>query len=320
MAQQAALFIDALSNVLPIIFLLLIGVALRRTSFIRPETIEDVKKLIVNLTLPAVLFTAFSGVDLELRYLVVSGAVFALCLLVLLAGRLIGPIVGIRSPYFPLLLSGFEAGMLGYAIYGAVYGQENIFRFGIVDLGQVLFVFFVMVPLMERLDTGAKPLWSTVKGFIKTPVILAILGGILFSQLGLTEALRSRSLGNSVLETLALLGALTTPLVAIAIGYEIQLRAGSLRRPTLTVGIRLALWIAIGLVINYFLIGRLLDLEVGFESAVMTMFILPPPFVMPLFMSRASTDDRNYVLNTLTLATVAALFAFAIISILYPVA
>ena len=173
-------------------------------------------------------------------------------------------------------------------------------------------------PQIERLDSGAKPLWSTVKGFIKTPVILAILGGILFSQLGLTEALSSRSLGNSILATLGLLGALTTPLVAISIGYEIQLRAGSLRKPTLTVGIRLAFWIAIGLAINYFLIGRLLNLEAGFESAVMTMFILPPPFVMPLFMKRASAEDRNYVLNTLTLATIAALFAFAIISMLYP--
>ena len=42
------------------------------------------------------------------------------------------------------------------------------------------------------------------------------------------------------------------------------------------------------------------------------MFILPPPFVMPLFMNRASAEDRNYVLNTLTLATITALFAFAI--------
>lgn len=58
----------------------------------------DIRKLIVNLTLPAVLFVAFSGVELELRYLAVSASVFALCLLVLLLGRLVGPVVGIRSP------------------------------------------------------------------------------------------------------------------------------------------------------------------------------------------------------------------------------
>jgi len=317
MIEQAKLLVDALSNVLPIIFLLLLGVLLRRTSFIRPETVDDFKKLIVNITLPAVLFMAFSGVDLELRYLVISGSVFILCLLALLAGRLIGPIVGIQSPYFPLLLSGFEAGMLGYAIYGAVYGQESIFRFGIVDLGQVLFVFLVMVPLLERFESGPTPFRVTLLGFIRTPVILAILGGILFAQLGLTEALRTNSVGNSVFETLTLLGALTTPLVALYIGFELQLRSGSQRDPVLTTVIRLAIWITIGIVMNLVLINRLLDLEIGFQSAILTMFVLPPPFVMPLFMSKASVEERNYVLNTLTLATVFALFFFAIVTIVY---
>jgi len=317
MIEQAKLLVDALSNVLPIIFLLLLGVLLRRTSFIRPETVDDFKKLIVNITLPAVLFMAFSGVDLELRYLVISGSVFILCLLALLAGRLIGPIVGIQSPYFPLLLSGFEAGMLGYAIYGAVYGQESIFRFGIVDLGQVLFVFLVMVPLLERFESGPTPFRVTLLGFIRTPVILAILGGILFAQLGLTEALRTNSVGNSVFETLTLLGALTTPLVALYIGFELQLRSGSQRDPVLTTVIRLAIWITIAIVMNLVLINRLLDLEIGFQSAILTMFVLPPPFVMPLFMSKASVEERNYVLNTLTLATVFALFFFAIVTIVY---
>jgi hypothetical protein len=291
---------------------------LRRSNFIRPETVDDFKKLIVNLTLPAVLFMAFAGVDLELRYLAISASVFVLCLFALLFGRLIGPLVGISSAYFPLLLSGFEAGMLGYAIYGAVYGQENIFRFGIVDLGQVLFVFFVMVPLLERFESGARPFRDTVQGFFKTPVILAILAGILFSQLGLTEAFRSNSVGNSLFETLTLLGALTTPLVALYIGYDLQLRSGSHRDPVITAGVRLATWITIGVVLNIVLVKGLLGLERGFEAAVLTMFVLPPPFVMPLFMDRAPDEERNYVLNTLTLATVLALFAFALVSMIHP--
>jgi hypothetical protein len=177
-----------------------------------------------------------------------------------------------------------------------------------------------MVPLLERFESGARPFKATVQGFFKTPVILAILGGILFSQLGLTELIRANSLGNSVFATLTMLGALTTPLVALSIGYELQLRSGSQRNPTVTVGIRLAIWVSIGIALNMVLINRLLGLETGFQSAVMTMFILPPPFVMPLFMSKAPTEERNYVLNTLTMATIVALVAFAIVSIVYPAA
>lgn len=318
MLEQAKLFVDALANVLPIIFLLMLGTLLRRSNFIRPKTVEDIKKLIVNLTLPAVLFTAFAGVNLELRYLAISASVFVLCLLALLLGRLLKRILGIKSTYFPLLLSGFEAGMLGYAIYGAVYGQESIFRFGIVDLGQVLFVFFIMVPLLERFESGARPFRHTIQGFFETPVILAILAGILFSQLGLTEIVGSNSLGDSIFGTLSLLGALTTPLVALSIGYDLRLQSGGQRNPILTAGIRLVIWIVIGIGLNMIVVNRLLGLERGFESAVLTMFVLPPPFVMPLFMGRAPVEERTYVLNTLTLSTLLALFAFALVSIVYP--
>lgn len=67
--------------------------------------------------------------------------------------------------------------MMGYAIYGAVYGTDNLFKFGIVDLGQVVFVFFVLVGVLERQTTQARPLAQTVRNFLSTPVIIGILLG-----------------------------------------------------------------------------------------------------------------------------------------------
>lgn len=208
--------------------------------------------------------------------------------------------------------------MMGYAIYGAIYGEDNIFKFGVVDLGQVTFVFFVMVTILERYGSGAKPFRETIAGFLRTPVIIAILAGVLFNQFGLTALFRSWAVSDGLLEGVALLGSLTVPLVTIAIGYEMTLRPGNLGRPAVTVGLRLAIWVTIGLVVNHFVITRLPGLDAGFQAAVLTMFILPPPFVIPLFMPKASRADRDYVLNTLTLATLATLFAVSVVSLLYP--
>ena len=33
-------------------------------------------------------------------------------------------------------MTGFEAGMMGYAIYGTVYGADNLYKFGIVLAGE----------------------------------------------------------------------------------------------------------------------------------------------------------------------------------------
>lgn len=311
-------FLTALSKVLPIFLLILLGIGLRRLHVIGPGTVGDLRKLIVTVTLPAVLFGAFSQVTVEPHYLLIVAIMFLGCLLVLLLGRQLHNLLRVDSPYLPSLLTGFEAGMMGYAIFGAVYGQENIYKFGIVDLGQVLFVFFILVPGLERLATGAKPFRATVLSFVKTPVILAILGGLMFKATGLTALFTSSPLLNSALETLQLLGAMTTPLVALVIGYELQLRAGALGGPMRTLATRLFIWIPFGLALSTLVVGRLLDLDVTFQAAVLTMVILPPPFVIPLFMRHATEEDTNYVVNTLTLATVVTLFAYALVPLIFP--
>ena len=311
-------YIEALSKVLPIILLLLVGVLLNRMQFVRPETVQEIKKLVVNVTLPALLFLAFSQVRLELQYFLIVGFVFAACFVVMLLGRIIRPALHIDSPYFPMLLTGFEAGMMGYAIYSAVYGQENIYKFGIIDLGQVVFVFFVLVTVLERFSTGSKPFRETLAGFFKTPVILSIFAGVIFNQTGLTAIFTDWPLTNSIFETLSLMGSLTTPLVAMVIGYEMQLQSGDLLKPSLNIASRLFIWVPIGLLLNFFIVDGLLNLDPTFQAAVMTMFILPPPFIIPLFMSKSSIRDRDYVVNSLTISTIATLFAFSIVTVLYP--
>ena len=158
----------------------------------------------------------------------------------LLAGPGLARLVGVRSPYAGPLMTGFEAGMLGYAIYGGVFGPDALYRFGIVDLGQVLFVFFVLATVLTRRATGVMPgVRDTVVAFIRTPVIVAILAGVVGNLVGLGAILDSSPLTSALLATLALLGACTTPLIAVVIGYSTRLRRGALSRPARTVAIRL---------------------------------------------------------------------------------
>jgi hypothetical protein len=140
---------------------------------------------------------------------------FAACVLVWLLARSSWPKVGFRSGYTPALLTGFEAGMMGYAIYGAVYGMDNIFKFAVVDLGQVLFVFFILVPWISQFATGRMSMRDTVAGFLKTPVIVAIFLGIIVNRLGLVEPLRTFAPTDAVFRTIEMLGAITTPLIAM---------------------------------------------------------------------------------------------------------
>jgi hypothetical protein len=137
--------------------------------------------------------------------------------------------------------------MMGYAIYGGVFGQENLYRLAIVDLGQVLFVLFVLATVLTRRATGVTPgLRDSVAAVLRMPVIIAILAGIAGSAVGLGPAMDASPLTASLLGTLGLLAACTTPLIGIVIGYSTRLRPGALSWPARTVAVRLTACSAAG--------------------------------------------------------------------------
>ena len=154
-------------------------------------------------------------------------------------------------------------------------------------------------------------------------MIIAIVAGIIGGVLGLEEVLREQPLTESLLVTLGLLAALTTLLIAIVLGYSTSLRAGSLRDPMRTIAVRMTLWVSLALVFNIVVVDGILGLDRLFQAAVMTMAILPPPFVVPLYMARASDHDisddpeHDYTVNTLSLATIATLVAITVVGVVY---
>jgi hypothetical protein len=317
--------LDALAKVLPILLLFGLGALLRRRELLRPTTIDDLRRLVVNVTLPAALFLTFLRVTLQPEYALVVVSVFTACVAVLAAGPLVGRLVALPSGLLPALLTGFEAGMVGYAIYGAVFGPENLYRFAIVDIGQVVFVFFVLATWLTRRESGQRTrLRDTAAAFARTPVILAIAAGMAGSALSLGAPLDESPVGDAALRTVGLVGAMTTPLICIVIGYATRLRRDALGAPVRTVVVRMTIWVALALAFNAVVIDGLLHLDRLFQAAVMTMAVLPPPFVIPLYMraradgdGRAAAADQEYAVRTLSIATVATLLAFVVVSVLF---
>jgi len=316
--------IDAFSRVLPVLLLVGLGALFRRTDFLSAAAIDGLRKLVLNVTLPAALFLAFLGTDMEAKYAVIILSVFGACLLMLAIGPWLRRGSGVRSEAMPSLMAGFEAGMIGYALYAAIFGAENLYRFAVVDLGQVLFVFFVLAPVVMRWASGQAPAISeTALAFVKTPVIIAIVAGVAGSLLGLADGLGSNDISNAGLETLTMLAAVTTPAIAIVIGYSTSFSAGSLSDPARTLAVRLPIWIVAAVAFNWLVIDMWLGLDRLFQAAVMTMAVLPPPFVVPLYMARArgrdiSDDpDHDYLANTLSLATVVTLVAITVVGVVY---
>lgn len=301
-------------NLVPIVALFLLGFFVRRVRLLDAPSVESLRRLVVNVALPALLFLAFSTLKLEVRLLAVVAAVFAVCSIMVLLGRLIGRLLGIASPYFAILMGGFETGMIGYAIFIAVFGSQNVSRLALVDFGQVTFVFFVLVAMLTSLKGERPRAGELMLRLVTSPVIVAIFMGLAVGLLRAVVPFGGSSVYRIFTTFLGMLSNLTVPLICIVIGYQLQVDRHHLWLPLLTLAIRTGLLLGFAYVVGVFVVGRFLHLDPMYRNAVYTMFILPPPFVIPLFMAQEDVENVRYVSNTLSLGTVVSTAVFAGIS------
>lgn len=306
-----------LNRVLPILFLILLGSGLRRYKFLLPSTVDDLRKMVVNLALPAVLFVTFLQIELKLTYLAVFVAIFVLCILLLGMGFLLKTRFAPKNGYFPFLMTGFEYGMLGVSLFGGAYGLENLGTIAVLALGHEIFIWFIFLAFLLTKRDGLQNSRQLVGAFFKSPVILAILLGILFNLLGMQELLSQAPLSGGVMSALQFLGNLVVPLILLIVGYSIQFDRQGVKSALPAVLLRLFILIPLALAMNFFFIRNWLGLEPIFEAALFTLLVLPPPFIIPLYMRAELVEERHYVNNVLALYTLFSISIYIVYFIIY---
>ena len=304
-------------SVLPVLSLFFLGFFLQKIHFFKEESIPDIKNIVVSIALPCLLFRAFSQLNLQAKFIVVVVMVFGVCLLMLILGKALATLLHIRSPYFPILLGGFETGMLGYAIFISVYGIEDIDKLAIIDLGQVIFVFFVLMALLIKLRDGTQSSAQLLKMFMTSPVIISIFLGIVVSLIKGDADYSDNRLVEYVNQLVTLLGNLTVPLICLVIGYELKIDFNTARLSAKTIIIRKILLLFLAFFINKVIFAHILHLQPIYEYALLTMFILPPPFVITLFLRENDKENQQYVVNTLSLSTLVSVVVFIVVTLLY---
>jgi len=309
---------EIINRVLPIFLLIGLGAWVRRSQFLPERAIDDLRKIVVNFALPSVLFVSFLNIEMQTNYLVLFVLTGAVCIALYALGVALRRRLNVPHPYFPFLMTGFEYGMLGVSLFGSAYGLENIGYIAVADLGHELFIWFVFLALLLMTREGHTSPAQLAGSFFRSPVILAILAGIALNLLGAADFLAEQPVTGGVLATLDFLSALTIPLILIIVGYGIRLDREGLRDAALVIGVRLAILIPLALLVNAVIVRGLLDLERPFEIALFTLFVLPPPFIVPLYMRQDLPDEKRYVNNVLMLYTVVSLAIFSIYFVLNP--
>jgi len=304
--------LDLISRVIPIFLLLGLGYLIKISRFLSAKTIDDLKKIVVTFALPPALFITFLNVELDFSIFVFALIIFGLNTLAIFWGKFAGRHFSKEHPYFQFLIPGYEYGMLGLSLFAGAYGIENAGAIALADLGHEFFIWFLFVPLLMNTVSNKTSVKSVIGNFLKSPVIIGIMFGILFNLLGLKTFLYENWITSSVMTTFDFLATLVVPLILIVIGYGIQLQKASFKELGIVLLVRLGFWMPIFLLLNYLIIPLFFPFGKMFTHALFTLFILPPAFIIPVFMSKENKEEETYIHNLLTGYTLVSMIIFAI--------
>lgn len=296
-----------LQTALPVLAALALGVLCRKLNFLTRDGVDTLKKVVVNLTLPAVVFAAFATAEYSLQTIAIPVLVFLLCCLGLVLGRLLARLLRLPGRVTPYLAGGFEAGMLGYALFALLFPQESSARFAILDLGQTLFVF----TLYKALLSGGKETKSLWKDIVNTPILWGAFAGLLVGATGLFDWMTRNGSAAVVTSLTDFLSAPTGMMILLAVGYDLDFGQIRWRETARFVVLRLAAMAILFAVL--LLANRTLLHGIIFEGAALLLFILPPPYVLPIFADEPS--QRAQISSALSALTVVTLLLFAVMTV-----
>lgn len=297
--------LSVIETVLPVLLALVVGMMCREKNFLSREGIDALKKVVINITLPAVLVNALATAQYDRASIIVPAVIFLACCLALVIGIGLAKLMKLgKLPAY--LATGFECGMLGYALFALLFPDEATSHFAIPDLGQTVFVF----TLYKALLSGKSGKKAVVRDIITSPIIWAIVAGVLLGATGLYGAMETVGISSVLNSLTSFISAPTGMIILLVVGYDLDLRQIKWKDTAGFIILRLvtmAVLLAIVLGLNEYVLNGVMH-----TGAIILMFLLPPPYVLPIF----STDEsqRARLSSAISALTLVTMILFAVLA------
>ncbi len=301
--------ISVIQTALPVFIALALGMLCRRIGFLTREGVDTLKKVVVNLTLPAVLLSAFATAEYSVSTIAIPVVMFLLCCVALALGFLVVRLLRMKSRLAPFIASGFEAGMLGYALFVLLFPDKSLSGFAMLDIGHTLFVF-----TLYKILLSGKTDWKAIgKDLISTPILWAVFFGVIIGATGLYKAMGTWGVSGVFDGITDFVSAPTGMVILLTVGYDLVPKEIPWKKTAGLMAMRLgvlALVYGLLVVINRNLLGGMI-----FEGAALLMMILPPPYVIPVFADEPA--ERVQISSALSGLTLLTILLFAILTVVF---
>ena len=133
-----------LEIILPVLVMLLLGMACRKFSILNQNGIDNMKVLVTQIMLPVAIFHALATADYNKETGILVGIMFVMLVISFSLGFVLRPFMEERyRKYLPFMVSVYEGGLMAYPLYTSLCGSENLSQIAVLDIAGLLFGFSV---------------------------------------------------------------------------------------------------------------------------------------------------------------------------------
>ena len=302
--------VSILKIVLPLIVSLGIGFFARKRDILSPEAIDGMKQFVMKFALPALLFGLFFTAEYSASILIYAVTMFALGFAGLGIGFLVGKPLEKRSPMYRYMTTGWEVGMLGYALYALLFGAENLRNMATLDFGHVLFIFSgYIAALYSRIGCTKK---ESLRALVTNPIPWAMIAGAVLAMLGVSRALAPSGVTELIKSLCDFVSAPLSCVILIVVGYGIEFSGKNFITAAISVLVR-TLVCAVLCAIALLVFNAFVPLTDEMRWAVIILFITPAPYILTVFTN--NEQERADVSMSLSLQTLVTVLIFIGIAI-----
>ena len=295
--------------VVPILAAVILGIIARRRKLMTAQDIQGLQQFVMKFGLPCVIFNSCLTADI--------GAESLTSMVLVLPTVLLGTLWAFRArkgkyPYhnLPQLFCAQETGMLGIPLFMILFGTQQAYRMGVLDLAQAVTAYPTIAILASATEENPSAR-SVVKKVLTSPLLIMSMLGLTLNFTGVADWLDSMGLLAVLTESTGFLGQPISALMIFAVGYNFSLEQGNravIFRLSMVHFLYFAFW---GLAIQ-----GLLFLVPGVDAltrwALLLYTLLPASYLAPTL--GRNQEDYTVASGVCSLLTVPVLIAFCIIA------
>ena len=302
-------FLSVAQVVAPIFIAIFLGMLARRKQILTAEAVQGMQQFVMKFGLPCVIFN--SCLSAQIGGEAVSSMALAFPMVA------VGTLWGFRARKkqfryhnLPQLFTAQETGMLGIPLFMILFGVDQAYRVGVLDLAQAVTANLTIAILSADTGENSSAL-DIAKAVMRSPLLIMSLLGLGLNLSGISAWMDGIGIRSVLTECTSFLGQPVSAMMIFSVGYNFSLNKGNRQVIFKIAGIHFAFFALCGLAAQ----GILLLIP-GVDSltrwAMLLYTTLPASYLAPTL--GRSEEDFAMASGVCSILTVVSLAVFCVMA------